>query len=898
MQEKKKKERMEIIAILLMALAVFLTLCNIGVAGSLGSAVKSFMFGLFGVMAYVLPMLLALGFLIYLANKGNRRVTKKFILAGLFLFALSMLIELFGVDLQDVEGNWFTGLYQASAGGYRGGGLLAGMPTFLLYRYMNTAGTVLVIVVIMLICVVFLTEKSIVNLLKRGSEKAYNGAVLSAEKHRNRMESRAEEDIQEDSGLQDTDLERSEKRKRRTRNSGSENTVGAATFRETGDGMDADIPDEKPTRRMDRKVSGVSYDTLLVNQESKKNAIYGDNLHEITLEDVADAETTVGDVVDRIAESGQRQEHRSGGPVVEDASFSYDTSFIPEPKGMVAPAAVKPSEVESLPDPFRSDLHNQDLAREERRRAIVSGQEKSGNTSHESAGHSEKTEAAPVVAQSVGKRPADRYKLPTLNLLKPSENGNMGDSAAELKETAAKLLQTLEIFGVRAKITDISKGPSVTRYELQPELGVKVSKIVSLADDLKLQLAATDIRIEAPIPGKSAVGIEVPNKVNTMVRFRELVEAPEFKNSSSLLSFAVGKDLSGQVVVWDIAKMPHVLIAGTTGSGKSVCMNTLIMSILYKANPEDVKFIMVDPKQVEFSIYNGIPHLLLPVVTDPKQAAGALNWGVEEMTRRYKLFADLNVKDIGHYNAKVAEMKQRGEQPPAKLPQIVIVVDELADLMMVAQASVEQSICRLAQLARAAGIHLVIATQRPSVDVVTGLIKANMPSRIACKLASGTDSRTILDMSGAEKLLGNGDMLFFPNGAAKPVRVQGAFLSDKEVGAVVDYIKSQDIMVTAQEELTAKVNSFGESGGSGGGGTSAADEEYDAFFVDAGRVIIKKDKASIGMLQREFRIGFNRAARIMDQLCEAGVVGEEEGTKPRNVLMSMEEFNQFVEQNL
>ena len=427
---------------------------------------------------------------------------------------------------------------------------------------------------------------------------------------------------------------------------------------------------------------------------------------------------------------------------------------------------------------------------------------------------------------------------------------------------------------------------------------MKVSKIVSLADDLKLQLAATDIRIEAPIPGKSAVGIEVPNKVNTMVRFRELVEAPEFRNSSSLLSFAVGKDLSGQVVVWDIAKMPHVLIAGTTGSGKSVCMNTLIMSILYKANPEDVKFIMVDPKQVEFSIYNGIPHLLLPVVTDPKQAAGALNWGVEEMTRRYKLFADLNVKDIGHYNAKVAEMKQRGEQPPAKLPQIVIVVDELADLMMVAQASVEQSICRLAQLARAAGIHLVIATQRPSVDVVTGLIKANMPSRIACKLASGTDSRTILDMSGAEKLLGNGDMLFFPNGAAKPVRVQGAFLSDKEVGAVVDYIKSQDIMVTAQEELTAKVNSFGESGGSGGGGTSAAEEEYDAFFVDAGRVIIKKDKASIGMLQREFRIGFNRAARIMDQLCEAGVVGEEEGTKPRNVLMSMEEFDQYVEQNL
>lgn len=897
MQEQKKKERMEIIAILLMALAVFLTLCNIGVAGSLGSTVKGIMFGIFGVMAYVLPFLLALGFLVYLANKGNRRVTKKVILIGLFLYALSMLIELFGVELKEIPKNWFLGLYNASADGYRGGGLLAGMPTLLLYHYMNTAGTVLVIVVIMLICIVFLTEKSIVNLLKRGSEKAYNGAVLSAEKHRNRAEFRPEE-IQEESVPQNTDSERSEKRKRRIGNSGSENTVGAATFRETGAGMEADVPDEKPARRMDRKVSGVSRDTLLVNQESKRTTVYGDNLHEITLEDVVDGDTDTDNGVERMTESAQGQAHRSVESVAEDVSFSYDTSFIPEPKGMVAPAARKPSEVESLPDPFRSDLHNQDPAREERRNAILSGQEKSGNTSHESASYAGKTEAAPVVAQSVGKRPADRYKLPTLNLLKPAENGNRGDSAAELKETAAKLLQTLEIFGVRAKITDISKGPSVTRYELQPELGVKVSKIVSLADDLKLQLAATDIRIEAPIPGKSAVGIEVPNKVNTMVRFRELVEAPEFRNSSSLLSFAVGKDLSGQVVVWDIAKMPHVLIAGTTGSGKSVCMNTLIMSILYKANPEDVKFIMVDPKQVEFSIYNGIPHLLLPVVTDPKQAAGALNWGVEEMTRRYKLFADLNVKDIGHYNAKVAEMKQRGEQPPAKLPQIVIVVDELADLMMVAQASVEQSICRLAQLARAAGIHLVIATQRPSVDVVTGLIKANMPSRIACKLASGTDSRTILDMSGAEKLLGNGDMLFFPNGASKPVRVQGAFLSDKEVGAVVDYIKSQDIMVTAQEELTAKVNSFGESGGSGGGGTSAAEEEYDAFFVDAGRVIIKKDKASIGMLQREFRIGFNRAARIMDQLCEAGVVGEEEGTKPRNVLMSMEEFDQYVEQNL
>ena len=479
-----------------------------------------------------------------------------------------------------------------------------------------------------------------------------------------------------------------------------------------------------------------------------------------------------------------------------------------------------------------------------------------------------------------------------MNLLKHGDVKN-GDSDLHLRETAKKLQKTLQTFGVNVTITNISCGPSVTRYELQPELGVKVSKIVGLADDIKLNLAAADIRIEAPIPGKAAVGIEVPNKENSIVMLRDLLESSEFKNSRSKISFATGRDIGGKVVVSDIAKMPHLLVAGATGSGKSVCINTLIMSVLYKATPDEVKLIMIDPKVVELSVYNGIPHLMIPVVTDPKKAAGALNWAVSEMTKRYQLFADYNVRDIKGYNAKVDTIKDIDDPNKAtKMPQIIIIVDELADLMMVAPGEVEESICRLAQLARAAGIHLVLATQRPSVNVITGLIKANMPSRIAFSVSSGVDSRTIIDMNGAEKLLGKGDMLFYPSGYQKPVRVQGAFVSDQEVQAVVDYLKENSGQVEYDEEIQCHVNS--NTVASSGNGSQSSDR--DVYFVEAAKFIIDKDKASIGMLQRVFKIGFNRAARIMDQLAEAGVVGEEEGTKPRKVLMSMEEFEQFVDE--
>lgn len=487
------------------------------------------------------------------------------------------------------------------------------------------------------------------------------------------------------------------------------------------------------------------------------------------------------------------------------------------------------------------------------------------------------------------------YVFPSLDLLSRPKAGAKGLSDEDLIHTASKLQETLESFGVKVKMGDVSCGPSVTRYELVPEQGVKVSSITRLADDIKLSLAASDIRIEAPIPGKAAVGIEVPNAKRNMVTLRELLESREFQSAKSNVSFAVGKDISGKTIVTDIAKMPHLLVAGATGSGKSVCINTLIMSIIYKANPNDVKFIMVDPKMVELTAYADIPHLMIPVVTDPKKASAALNWAVQEMTVRYNKFADLGVRDIKSYNKKIKGLTHNEDNTYEKMSQIVIIVDEFADLMMVAPGEVEDAVCRLAQLARAAGIHLVLATQRPSVNVITGLIKANIPSRIALSVSSAIDSRTIIDGAGAEKLLGNGDMLFAPQDYPKPVRIQGAFVSDEERDGVVAFLKQQQSGPSYNEEVTKHIEANPVGNKAGAAGNAPGGSDRDELFVEVGRFIIEKDKASIGMLQRVFRIGFNRAARIMDQLCEAGVVGPEEGTKPRTILMSMEQFENYLE---
>lgn len=475
------------------------------------------------------------------------------------------------------------------------------------------------------------------------------------------------------------------------------------------------------------------------------------------------------------------------------------------------------------------------------------------------------------------KKTPTTYLKPPIELLKTNPLAKKQNDTTFLQESATKLEETLASFGVNAKVIDVSVGPSVTRYELQPSQGVKVSKIVNLSDDIALNLAASGIRIEAPIPGKSAVGIEVPNKDQAAVFFREVIDSDAFEKFPSKVAFALGKDISGKVVITDIGRMPHLLIAGATGSGKSVCINTLITSILYKSSPEDVKLLMIDPKVVELSIYNGIPHLLIPVVTDPKKAAGALNWAVQEMLDRYKLFAAANVRDIKSYNKMVLEKEEM-----KKLPQIVIIVDELADLMVAAAGDVEEAICRLAQMARAAGLHLIIATQRPSVDVITGLIKANIPSRIAFNVSSGVDSRTIIDMNGAEKLLGKGDMLFYPVGYQKPVRIQGAFISDKEVENIVSYLKErkkEDYDEKIMNQLNKAVSEEAKKS-----------DDYDEIFEEALELCVKKQKASASMIQRSFRVGYNRAARILDQLHEAGYVGDDEGSKPRKMLLSEAEF--------
>lgn len=504
--------------------------------------------------------------------------------------------------------------------------------------------------------------------------------------------------------------------------------------------------------------------------------------------------------------------------------------------------------------------------------------EKASEESSDSDADKEKFE----VTKEQMKASVEDYCIPPVSLLNLGKHASTKDVSGELKGNAQRLIETLHSFNVEATITDISRGPTVTRYELKPAAGIRISKITNLADDIALNLAATHVRIEAPIPGKAAVGIEIPNTVKNMVYMRELIETPEFSQQRSKLSAGLGKDIAGNCVYCDIVKMPHLLIAGTTGSGKSVCMNSIIVSILYRAKPDEVKFLMIDPKQVEFSRYAGIPHLLVPVVTDAKKASGALGWAVSEMLQRYNKFSETGVRDIDGYNKYVA--KHEDMEP---MPKICIFIDELADLMMAAPKEVEDSICRLAQMARAAGMHLVIATQRPSVDVITGLIKANISSRIALTVSSQVDSRTILDAGGAEKLLGNGDMLYNPIGASKPIRVQGCFIDDDEIEALCDYIKKQgesEYDENIQKEIDEKAVKDKKSPFEG----EEEEENYDPLFEKAAEVVIESGTASTSFLQRKLSVGYARGAKIIDQLQDYGVIGPSEGSKPRKVLMNMQ----------
>lgn len=869
--------RNEILLIVFLALAIILFLCNFGVVGKAGDAVSDVMFGIFGLTAYIAPVIIFLAIAFGMSNVGNTIAARKLI-AGVILFLLiSMVCELFGTDLAQAESYQMGEIFQRCSKNHNGGGVIAGSLLYGSYKFLGMVGTVLAILVLGVVCMVIVTEKSFIGGVTRQGRRMYERSMEDAEYRRERAKER-----------------RAAAEEKRAR--AEERRAKAAEERRL---REEELENEK-ILRMDKKVTGVMLDTALHKEKEKESVEKTrDDIHEITLQ-LPEEEPYPEEAV---------------LPAREENSYHYienDSDDLNEIRiHGAADDAAEPQIPAELPGTGPSKEFAEPAIHQDGRTVPAGGDGVPARSTAQSPGRERMTavqdggkKAQPVQAVPVPEKEPKLprpYQFPSYELLAKVKNKKSGDTARELKETAMHLQQTLATFGVKVTVTDISQGPSVTRYELQPEQGVKVSKIVGLADDIKLNLAATDIRIEAPIPGKAAVGIEVPNKENTAVSFRELVESREFKEFPSNLAFAVGKDIGGKTVVTDIAKMPHMLIAGATGSGKSVCINTIIMGILYKARPEDVKMIMVDPKVVELSVYNGIPHLLIPVVTDPKKAAAALHWGVAEMTDRYKKFADYNVRDLKGYNRKVEEMRKAGDpEAPEKLPQILIIVDELADLMMVSPGEVEESICRLAQLARACGIHLIIATQRPSVDVITGLIKANMPSRVAFAVSSGVDSRTILDMVGAEKLLGKGDMLFYPQGYPKPARMQGAFVSDKEVSDVVDFLKNQAIGNVYSDDIEEKIRNIGSGAAAAGSGAGNGESgsAYDEYFAEAGRFIIDKDKASIGMLQRMFKIGFNRAARIMDQLSEAGVVGEEEGTKPRKVLMSMEEFEQFVEEAL
>lgn len=823
----------EVVLLLVICAVILLFLSMIGVCGTAGDTISMPVFGLFGMLGYLFPFIVAGGIFLLVANGFSG--ASKIKTAGLALTYLSAcaLFQIMDGRTGEVTESLAV-LYRDSVAHHVGGGAVGAAIAKVLNPF--GFGALVIICILIIVGLVILTERSFINGVKNQSTKVYNKTKENLENYR----------------------------------------------------LDAE---EKQTKRMEKKASGVTMDIQIpkdglkhndvreINEKvSQKKDQYSEDIFEIKPldEENKGADKTVNfDSTVKSQPSSKSGKDQRVTPfidrIVEQHSEDEADVLKPVPKKAASDVTNEVHKEEPV-----QEVHKKDETKKEETKII---EIKTDSTIQPDN---------PTIQPD--KAGADTYRYPSTDLLTKitaKKNGNIDN---ENRETAQILQQTLQSFGVNVTVTDVSCGPSVTRYELLPERGTKVSKIVSLADDIKLNLAAADIRIEAPIPGKAAVGIEVPNKEATGVGLRELLESEEFKNHPSKIAFAAGKDIAGKVIVADIVKMPHLLIAGATGSGKSVCINTIIMSILYKARPDEVKLIMVDPKVVELSMYNGIPHLLIPVVTDPKKASQALNWAVAEMDDRYKKFAEVNVRDLKGYNEKVETIQDvEDENKPKKLPQIVIIIDELADLMMVAPGEVEDAICRLAQLARACGIHLIIATQRPSVNVITGLIKANVPSRIAFSVSSGVDSRTILDMVGAEKLLGKGDMLFYPSGYQKPARAQGAFVSDKDVSNVVEFLVSNVEPAAYNEEIVSAVNSgITMDNGAGGG------NERDQYFEEAGRFVIEKERASIGLIQRFYKVGFNRAARIMDQLCDAGVVGPEEGTKPRKILMTMEEFDEFL----
>ena len=938
----------EIVILVLIAASIILMVSCLGFGGSVGGSISRALMGVMGLMAYAFPFVLFGVSVFLISNKGNVLAYKKTAAAAVLFLVLCGVFQLLTEGY--AESTTLAEYYKVSSQYHTGGGAIGGAICISTISAFGTVGAYVIIVLVILVCLILITQHSflgflyklydkLLEMLKGTHERYQEGAperelrrqvkaqqrqMAAQERRERRMKELEAALAEEDLDLEEEELESEDgskktssifgKKKQKNRDSLTEASqpvrrqarrgaeaettgflVGTDLFSDMeayGDGMDdqVSLPEDTGLDFAIHRSETVDTEEVLpetVMEEQQQLAHFGEEMQPQAVNPVQDAEDEDSyagvDFKEAMATARTMQATSVGGSGTgADVSGSHGSGGAASTSGSsgtadgshgVASDEMAAGNGVSDETTSRQSAKNPKSSRQEIANGIV-------NIQHEIS-----TQEAAVKRE---------YQYPSVNLLKRGNGKSQGDSDAHLRKTAQKLQEILYNFGVNAKVTNVSCGPTVTRYELQPEMGVKVSKIVGLADDIKLNLAAPDIRIEAPIPGKAAVGIEVPNKEHSAVMLRDLIQSPEFQNAKSKLAFAAGKDIEGKTVVADIAKMPHLLIAGSTGSGKSVCINTLIISILYKAKPDEVKLIMIDPKVVELSVYNGIPHLFIPVVTDPKKAAGALNWAVNEMSNRYNTFAEYGVRNLEEFNRKLDKMTfPEGEQRPEKMCQIVIIVDELADLMMVAPGDVEDAICRLAQLARAAGIHLVIATQRPSVNVITGLIKANMPSRIAFAVTSGVDSRTILDMNGAEKLLGKGDMLFYPQGYQKPARLQGAFVSDDEVSDIVNFLADKNPRTDYDSKIEQQMNNAVLTAGGSSGG-----EERDVYFEQAGKFIIEKEKASIGMLQRMYKIGFNRAARIMDQLCDAGVVGPEEGTKPRKVLMSMEEFQTYVEEHL
>ncbi|QFJ55585.1 FtsK/SpoIIIE family DNA translocase [Pseudobutyrivibrio xylanivorans] len=855
------------------ALCILLCISNFGIGGVAGNAVADFLFGVFGIIQYVLPFMVAFSAFFIISNYGNKVAIAKVVAGFVLLIFLTTFVELF-VNGQEI-------LLPMDAFSYAkehhfGGGLLGGAIAFGIYDSFGLLGAYLIVLIAMIVSTIIIIERF-------AFDKVQQSSRIHADRAAAKRRIRRERQLMEREASQ-------------TRYNADRQAIIDKIKQDKE--LELQQMQQSEGARIDRKYSGVTSNTTLIADSVESPEVTG-GVNEIRF-NMADGE---GDM-----EVTQTRRHRlKSGDKRSKSSHAFKNLETVEPD---LPKIDISEVIEEQPDHqmvFKTPIINTPSAPEPSASAkeLMESQESVPAPVETSSRHTKASASTPEEIESSSeslqksieadkKKPKKPYRYPPLTLLKDAKN-NGGDSKEYLAEMANKLQRTLGNFGVSANVTEVTLGPSVTRYELEIAEGTRVSKVVNLSDDLKLNMAVTDLRIEAPIPGKSAIGIEVPNKVKSMVGFKELVSSKEFKTAKSKISFCVGKDISGQVIVGNIEKMPHLLIAGATGSGKSVCINTIIMSILYHASPDEVKMIMVDPKMVELSVYNGIPHLLLPVITDAKKAAGALHWAVKEMTDRYELLAMAGVRNLEGFNEKVESNSLPDEIPEAKrvrMSQLVIILDEVADLMMVAAADVEDSIVRLAQLARAAGIHLIIATQKPTVNVITGLIKANVPSRIAFSVSSSNDSRVILDMNGAEDLLGNGDMLYAPQNLSKPIRIQGAFVSDDEVSAVVDFLKNNNDSADYNSEIEEQIQNSENVSGSISSGEP--DNSRDPLFAEAGRLVIENQKGSIGYLQRNFRIGFNRAARIMDQLAEAGVVGPEMGTKPREIRMAISEFEELI----